>query len=83
MKHLNCAIVAFIAVASAFSVASRPVAASVVAFDSLGGDQTRSATSSTDLDTIWGDRVVLTRGGLLDEFAFQIFNSSSSGTTYC
>ena len=39
------------------------------------------AVSSTDLLALWGDRVMTTGTGILDEMDFTIFNSSSSAGT--
>lgn len=46
-------------------------------------ENTTSATlagvSSTDLTSVWGDRLFMTGGGLLSSHSFTIFNSGSSG----
>lgn len=46
-------------------------------FDSSTG-ATITATSSTNLSTIWGDSVTTTGTGVLEEFTASIFNSGSS-----
>lgn len=39
------------------------------------------ATSSLDLNTRWGDTLNMVGTGVLDQFSFTVFNSSSSGNT--
>lgn len=53
--------------------------AGVTIYDStLGG--TVAATSSTNLNTIWGDEAIMTSTGILEEFSCAIFNSGSSAS---
>lgn len=52
-----------------------------VVYDNLTAPSTISgASSSTDLNAIYGDSMTLTQGGILDTFSFTFFNSSSGNT---
>ena len=49
----------------------------VTAYDTVNSGSI-SATSSTLLNTVWGDRVLLSTTGVLDKFEFSLYNSGSS-----
>lgn len=59
------------------ATAQPAAAATLTAYDTFGSGSL-NATSSTLLDTTWGDRVLLAATGKLDTFGFTVFNSGSS-----
>jgi len=45
------------------------------------GNPANAATSSSNLNTRWGDRLNMTGTGVLQDFSFTLFNSTSGGNT--
>ncbi len=66
---------------AASAVLAATSASAQVVYDNLSAPSALSAaTSSTDLNTIYGDSMTLTQGGILNGLGFTVFNSSTGNT---